>query len=388
MDGGDRLTIEIVDRIAAVAAADWDSCAGSANPFVTHAFLAALEESGSVGGRTGWLPYHLVARDAAGAVVGAAPMYLKGHSYGEYVFDHGWAQAYTRAGGRYYPKLQVSVPFTPVPGPRLLVRPDAAPAVRLALIDGLGEVARRRKVSSLHVTFCTDAEKDAFAEAGWLIREGYQFHWHNANYASFDDFLATLSHGRRKAIKRERREVAAQGITMEIATGTALTTAHWDAFFDFYIATSERKWGDPYLTRRFFEILGATMGDRVALVLARKDGRWVGGALNLVGDDAIYGRNWGCRGDFPFLHFEACYYQAIEYAIVRGLARVEAGAQGEHKLSRGYMPRATWSAHYILDPGFRAAVADFLRRETTVVTQEIDALAEHGPFRHDPDSGA
>ncbi len=388
MDGGDRLTIEIVDRIAAVAAADWDSCAGSANPFVTHAFLAALEESGSVGGRTGWLPYHLVARDAAGAVVGAVPMYLKGHSYGEYVFDHGWAQAYTRAGGRYYPKLQVSVPFTPVPGPRLLVRPDAAPAVRLALIDGLGEVARRRKVSSLHVTFCTDAEKDAFAEAGWLIREGYQFHWHNANYASFDDFLATLSHGRRKAIKRERREVAAQGITMEIATGAALTTAHWDAFFDFYIATSERKWGDPYLTRRFFEILGATMGDRVALVLARKDGRWVGGALNLVGDDAIYGRNWGCRGDFPFLHFEACYYQAIEYAIVRGLARVEAGAQGEHKLSRGYMPRATWSAHYILDPGFRAAVADFLRRETAVVTQEIDALAEHGPFRHDPDSGA
>ena len=388
MDGGDRLTIEIVDRIAAVTAADWDSCAGSANPFVTHAFLAALEESGSVGGRTGWLPYHLVARDAAGAVVGAVPMYLKGHSYGEYVFDHGWAQAYTRAGGRYYPKLQVSVPFTPVPGPRLLVRPDAAPAVRLALIDGLGEVARRRKVSSLHVTFCTDAEKDAFAEAGWLIREGYQFHWHNANYASFDDFLATLSHGRRKAIKRERREVAAQGITMEIATGAALTTAHWDAFFDFYIATSERKWGDPYLTRRFFEILGATMGDRVALVLGRKDGRWVGGALNLVGDDAIYGRNWGCRGDFPFLHFEACYYQAIEYAIVRGLARVEAGAQGEHKLSRGYMPRATWSAHYILDPGFRAAVADFLRRETAVVTHEIDALAEHGPFRHDPDSGA
>ncbi len=381
MAGDDRLTIEIVDRIEAIDAEAWNACAGDANPFVTHAFLLALERSGSVGGRTGWVPYHAIARAAGGKIVGAVPMYLKGHSYGEYVFDHGWAQAYIRAGGRYYPKLQVSVPFTPVPGSRLLVRPDTPRSVRPALIEALGEVARRRKVSSLHVTFCTDAEKDAFAAAGWLIREGYQFHWSNAGYGSFDDFLATLSHSRRKMIKRERREVAAQGIAIEVVTGADLKTAHWDAFFDFYIATSERKWGDPYLTRPFFDLLGATLGERVALVMAKQDGRWIGGALNLIGDDAIYGRNWGSRGDHPFLHFEACYYQAIEFAIARGLKRVEAGAQGEHKLSRGYMPKATWSAHLILDAGFRAAVADFLRRETAAVTQEIDVLADHGPFK-------
>jgi predicted N-acyltransferase len=308
-------------------------------------------------------------------------MYAKAHSYGEYVFDHGWAQAYERAGGRYYPKLQVAVPFTPVPGPRLLVRPDAPAGTREALVAALAEIARRRRVSSLHVTFCSDEDNDAFAEAGWLIRQGFQFHWDNAGYRSFDDFLGCLSHSRRKAIRRERRAVAEQGIALEVVSGADLTRRHWDTFFDFYIATSERKWGDPYLTREFFDVLGTTMSERVALVLASREGQWIGGALNLIGAEALYGRNWGCRGDYPFLHFEACYYQAIDFAIARGLARVEAGAQGEHKLGRGYLPRATWSAHFILDANFRAAVEDFLGRETHAIRHEMRALMADSPFK-------
>lgn len=381
-DGDDRLTIELVTQIDAVAAADWDACAGAGNPFVGHAFLKALEDSRSVGREAGWLPQHVVTRDAAGQIVAVVPMYLKGHSYGEYVFDHGWAEAYMRAGGRYYPKFQIAVPFTPVPGPRILVRPDAPPGTREAVIATLPQVAQRSHASSLHATFCTDTDRDAFAAAGYLIRQGLQFHWENRGYKSFDDFLATLSHSRRKSLKRERRAVAEQGITLEIVSGADLRPAHWDAFFGFYIATSERKWGDPYLTREFFDIVGATMAERVALVLARKDGRFIGGALNLVGEDTIYGRNWGCRGDFPFLHFEACYYQAIEFAIARGLKRVEAGAQGEHKLQRGYLPVATWSAHWIADRGLRDAVAAFLKRETPAVAGRICELGEFSPYRH------
>ena len=381
-DGGDALTVRMIERIAELPADQWDSCAGTANPFTSHAFLAALEDSHSVGERTGWDPRHLVAEDDQGRVLGVAPLYLKSHSYGEYVFDHGWADAYQRAGGRYYPKLQLAVPFTPVPGRRLLCRPDSdAATVRGALIEALRTIAERAGLSSAHATFCTAEEAEAFAEAGWLIRRGFQYHWSNAGYKTFDDFLARLSHSRRKTIKRERREVAAQGLNVEMLTGPDLRLAHWDAFFELYIATSDRKWGSPYLTREFFHCLGQVMPENVALVLATHEGRPVGGALNLIGEDTLYGRNWGGRGDFPFLHFEACYYQAIDFAIRRGLARVEAGAQGEHKLPRGYLPVLTYSAHWIRDRGFRKAVADFLAREGEMIEQEIAALGDYSPFK-------
>lgn len=375
------MTLRTIERIGDVDPADWDACAGAANPFVAHAFLKALEDSGSVGGRTGWRPQHVVLDDATGAVVACAPLYLKGHSQGEYVFDHGWAEAYERAGGRYYPKLQLSVPFTPVPGPRLLVRPDQPGETRAALAGGLIEVARRHGVSSLHATFCTPADIEALRTAGCLVRTGFQYHWDNRGYATFEDFLGALSHGKRKSIRKERREVAAQGVEMAVLSGEALKPEHWDAFFDFYIATSDRKWGSPYLTREFFDRLQATMADRVALVMARHDRRWVAGALNLIGADTLYGRNWGCAEDFKHLHFECCYYQAIEFAIARGLARVEAGAQGEHKLQRGYLPVRTYSAHWLREPGFEKAVADFLRRETRGIDQVIEELAAHSPFK-------
>lgn len=381
-DSGEAITVRIVERIADVPAAAWDACAGSDNPFLTHAFLEALEASHSAIARTGWAPRHVVAEDAQGRVVGVAPMYLKSHSYGEYVFDHGWADAYRRAGGQYYPKLQVAVPFTPVPGPRLLVRPDSdATAIRAGLVEALAAIADRLGVSSLHVTFCLAEEAQTFERAGWLIRQGRQFHWQNAGYKTFDDFLAALSHSRRKSIRKERREVAAQGLEIDALTGPAIEPRHWDAFFEFYIATSDRKWGSPYLTRDFFHRLGAAMADRVLLVLPRRGRDYVAGALNLIGGDTLYGRNWGSHGDFPFLHFEACYYQAIEFAIARGLQRVEAGAQGEHKLQRGYLPVPTYSAHWIADANFRKAVASFLERETEMVEYEIEALGGHSPFK-------
>jgi predicted N-acyltransferase len=382
-DGGEAVSVRVIERIAEVPADDWNRCAGDANPFISHAFLHALEASGSATGETGWLAQHVVAEDRGGHVRAVVPMYLKSHSYGEYVFDHGWADAFARAGGRYYPKLQIAVPFTPVPGPRLLIAPDAdIAATRGALIGALAEVARRHRVSSVHCTFCTAEEADAFAAAGWLVRHGLQYHWDNRGYATFDDFLGALSHGRRKAIRRERRDVAAAGLEIETLSGDALRPEHWAAFYDFYIATSERKWGDPYLTPQFFQLLGKTMADQVALVLVRKDGRYIAGALNLQGRDTLYGRNWGCRGDYPFLHFEACYYQAIDHAIRHGLARVEAGAQGEHKIQRGYLPQRTYSAHWIAHQGFRDAVADFLRRERPQVARQIKALGEYSPYKH------
>jgi predicted N-acyltransferase len=383
-DGSETITVRMVERIAEIPAAAWDACAGGDNPFVSHAFLDILETSRSVDPRTGWAPRHVVAEDAQGRLVGAVPLYLKSHSYGEYVFDHAWADAYQRAGGRYYPKLQAAVPFTPVPGPRLLTRPgEGAAGTRAALVEALAQIAERMGVSSLHVTFCAEEEARAFAAAGWLIRRGMQYHWHNSGYRSFDDFLAALNHSRRKTIRRERREVAAQGIAMEALNGPVLRPEHWDAFFELYIATSGRKWGSPYLTRDFFHRLGAQLGHRVVLVLARHGERYVAGALNLVGRDTIYGRNWGGRGDYPFLHFEACYYQAIDYAIRHGLRHVEAGAQGDHKLPRGYLPVPTFSAHWIRDPGFRRAVADFLKRETIAIDQEITALHDYAPFKKD-----
>lgn len=384
---GDRdpelLAARTVESIDAVPAAAWDACAGTANPFVAHAFLAALEDSKSVAARAGWTPRHVVVEDAGGTIAAVAPLYVKTHSQGEYVFDHGWADAFERAGGAYYPKLQVAVPFTPVPGPRLLVRPGPdAPALRGALARVLVGIAERAGVSSLHVTFGDEPDRAALDAAGLLIREAYQYHWANPGYASFDDFLGALKAAKRKAIRRERREVAEAGIAIAVLTGAELRPAHWDAFFAFYQDTGGRKWGRPYLTRAFFDRIGATMADRIALVLATRDGTPVAGALNMIGADALYGRYWGCAEDHRFLHFEACYYRAIEFAIEHRLARVEAGAQGEHKLARGYLPRATWSAHWIAHPGLRAAVGDFLARERAQVAFEIQALTErHSPYR-------
>jgi uncharacterized protein len=384
MDGSDRLTLRIADKLADVPATAWDACAG-ANPFVCHAFLQALEESGSATDETGWLPQHLLIEDDSGQLIGAAPLYLKSHSYGEYVFDHSWAAAYERAGGRYYPKLQVAVPFTPVPGPKLLLRPDARPGGTRSLVAGLVEVAKRSEVSSLHVTFPTAAECDVLVDAGFLRRIGRQFHWENQGYRSFEDFLAALSARKRKQIKRERRD-ANEAVTIELLSGSDIKTRHWDAFFQFYTSTSDRKWGSPYLTREFFDLLGQRMADKVLLVMAKHDGRYVAGALNLIGPDTLYGRNWGCIGEFPFLHFEACYYRAIDFAITRGLQRVEAGAQGTHKIQRGYLPQRTYSAHWIRDSGFRRAVEDFLRRETIAVESEMQELEEGlSPFRREGD---
>ncbi|PCG14398.1 MULTISPECIES: GNAT family N-acetyltransferase [Sphingomonas] len=371
------LTARIADGVAAIPADQWDACAGAANPFVGHAFLTALERSGSVGGRSGWQPIPIVVDGADGAPAAIAPAYAKTHSQGEYVFDHGWADAWERAGGSYYPKLQVAAPFTPVPGPRLLLRdPAAAPA----LIAAIEAVTDRHQLSSAHATFVAPAQLPAFEAAGWLIREGTQFHWTNHGYATFDDFLDALASRKRKAIRKERA-AAVEGLTIRHLTGAAIGEREWDAFWTFYQDTGSRKWGRPYLTRAFFPMLGAALGERVLLILAERDGVPIAGALNLIGADTLYGRYWGCTEDVPFLHFELCYYQAIDAAIARGLASVEAGAQGEHKLARGYAPVPTWSAHYIPDPNFRRAVADFVARERAAVESEQTFLEELTPFR-------
>ncbi len=371
------ITARLADGVRSIAAAEWDACAGSGNPFVSHAFLSALEESGSVGGRSGWQPIPIVVDDADGRPAAIAPAYAKSHSQGEYVFDHGWADAWERAGGAYYPKLQVASPFSPVPGPRLLLRDDSyAPA----LIGGLEAVVDQHGLSSAHATFVTEAQVPLFEAAGWLIRQGVQFHWANDGYATFDDFLAALASRKRKAIRKERA-AAVEGLTIRHMSGAAIEAHHWDAFWTFYQDTGSRKWGQPYLTRSFFPLLGEALGERVLLILAEREGVPIAGALNLIGDDALYGRYWGASEEVPFLHFELCYYQAIDAAIARGLARVEAGAQGEHKLARGYVPVPTWSAHYIPDPNFRRAIANFLERERAGVEAEADYLAELAPFR-------
>jgi uncharacterized protein len=376
------LTARVLDRIDECPAAEWDPCAGPDNPFLRHAFLKALEDSGSVGRKTGWLPQHLVVADETGAIRAAAPMYVKGHSQGEYVFDHGWAEAYERAGGRYYPKLQVAVPFSPVPGPRLLARPgDGSGVLREALIGALRSVGEESKLSSLHVTFCGEDEATALTDAGFLHRLGVQYHWQNQGYGSFGDFLGALASRKRKSIRKEREAIAEYGLEIQALTGAEITPRHWDAFFAFYMDTGGRKWGRPYLTRRFFDLVGTTMPENVVLMFAEKDGQPVAGALNLRGTDCLYGRNWGCLDEFKFLHFELCYYRAIDYAIEHGLARVEAGAQGEHKIQRGYLPVATHSAHWIAERSFRDAVADFLERERRAMQQEIAGLAEFSPFR-------
>ena len=410
------LRIRIAQSLAEVPAAAWDACAGGNdnasaneaiasavkltheeslsaklstreqvnNPFISHDFLSSLEASFSVGPRTGWQPRHLLAESANGTLLGAAPCYVKSHSHGEYVFDQGWAEAFERAGGDYYPKLQVAVPFTPVTGPRLLARPGPlAQAVRGALADALVEITTASELSSAHVTFLTEPEWRALGERGFLQRNDQQFHWENAGYASFDDFLGRLASRKRKTIRRERKQALEPGIEVAWLTGSELTEAVWDAFFAFYMDTGSRKWGRPYLTREFFSIVGEKMRDRILLVMAKRAGRWIAGAINFLGVDTVYGRNWGAIEHHPFLHFELCYYQAIEYAITHRLARVEAGAQGEHKLARGYMPMTTYSAHFIANPALRRAVAEYLARERAYVRAAGEELAAAAPFRKD-----
>ena len=399
-----ELRIRVVQSLAEVPAQAWDACAATDmlrpsarelsteritrgnvnNPFLAHAFLRSLEESASVGGRTGWQPRHLLAETANGELLGCAPCYVKSHSRGEYVFDHGWADAFERAGGSYYPKLQVAVPFTPVTGPRLLARAGAnADAVRGALADALAEITAANRLSSAHVTFPTESEWRALGARGFLQRTDQQFHWDNEGYQSFDDFLNRLASRKRKGIRRERKEALAPGTEVRWLSGSDLTEEVWDAFFTFYMETGSRKWGRPYLTRDFFSIIGEKMADRILLVMARRAGRWIGGALNFIGKDALYGRNWGTVEHHPFLHFELCYYQAIDYAIVHRLDRVEAGAQGEHKLARGYLPKTTYSAHFIANPALRRAIADYLARERVYVKAAAEKLAAAGPFRKD-----
>lgn len=374
----DAVSARAVRAIADVNPDDWDRCAGDENPFVSYTFLSALEDSGCVAAETGWGPYHIVLEGEDGMIRGCMPMYLKSHSQGEFVFDHSWAHAYERAGGSYYPKLQVSVPFSPVTGPRLLARDKPS---RLMLLNAAVQFAERMEVSSLHITFPTFEEWSDMGDAGLLLRKDQQFIWSNDGYGTFAEFLAALSSRKRKNIRKERGQALANGITIETLTGPALQEHHWDAFYEFYIDTSSRKWGRPYLNRTFFSLIGERMADKVVLVLCQREGRYIAGALNLLGSDALFGRNWGCIEDHPCLHFEACYYQAIDFAIEHGLDRVEAGAQGPHKLSRGYMPQFTYSAHWIADGGFRKAVAAYLREEGAYVDADQDALAAHGPFR-------
>jgi len=386
----------VLSDITEIDAADWDACAAPhgtpANPFLSHAFLSALEDSASVTPRTGWLPQHIVLEHVGSAqenggpanqpIAGVLPLYLKAHSRGEFVFDYAWADAFERAGGDYYPKLLSAVPFSPVTGRRFLVRnPCERDTVSALLLSAALSLADQREVSSFHANFVTQDEWDSMGEMGLLRRMDQQFHWANDNYADFDAFLETLASRKRKAIRKERRQALEAGLTIEHITGAALTEAHWDAFYHFYLDTGDRKWGSPYLNRKFFSLLSERMGDRVLLMLAKRGDNYVAGALNLIGDDTLYGRYWGCSEHHPCLHFELCYYQAIEYAIAHGLKSVEAGAQGEHKLARGYVPQATYSLHWIANPGLRSAVSNYVDREREYVTQLNDELADATPFK-------
>ncbi|EIM78171.1 hypothetical protein A33O_00240 [Nitratireductor aquibiodomus RA22] len=384
------VTLTVSPSLADMPEADWAALSGTRrngtgspyNPFVSYAFLSSLADSGCAVRESGWLGQHLFLRAADGTLLGAVPCYLKSHSQGEYVFDHGWADAFERAGGRYYPKLQVSIPFTPASGPRLLVREGASPrAVREALAEGIKTLTDRLGVSSAHVTFATDDDIAALDRAGFLMRTDQQFHFFNRDYGHYDDFLATLASRKRKALKKERRTALENGIEIDWLTGPDLTESVWDDFFSFYADTGSRKWGRPYLNRRFFSLIGERMADDILLVMARRNGRYIAGAINFIGSDTLFGRNWGCVEHHPFLHFEVCYHQAIEFAIARGLTRVEAGAQGEHKLARGYEPVTTRSAHYIPHPGLRRAVAQYLEMERRDVAEISRMLEAHTPFR-------
>lgn len=377
-----EITIRTLGKVADLPADAWNRCAGDDNPFVAHAFLDALEQSGCVSPRTGWQPIHLVAEDSDGRLLGILPLYIKGHSQGEYIFDHAWADAYARNGVPYYPKLLSAVPFTPVTGPRFLLPPEADPNTIIpALLEGGRELARRYELSSLHVNFLLEQQSGIAAEDGMLLRVGEQFHWMNDDYADFDGFLAQLASRKRKAIRKERRDAIESGLEIVTLSGTELTDEHWDAFFTFYMDTGSRKWGRPYLNRDFFRRLHRTMADRVVLVMARRAGRWIAGAWNMRGKEALYGRNWGCIEYHPFLHFECCYYQAIDYAIRHRLKRVEAGAQGEHKLARGYLPVPIHSVHWMADHRFHDAIDRYLQQERAHMAGLIEALDQHSPFR-------
>ena len=403
-------TVHVAQSMREIDAAQWDACANPEadpnglgmpapgteptrdgnqpaneaerfNPFITHAFLTALETSKSVGSRVGWASAHILVKDAAGRLAAAAPAYLKTHSMGEYVFDHGWADAYHRAGRPYYPKLQVAVPFTPVTGRRLLVAPGHGDAARQTLVAGLLTLRENAGASSLHITFPTRTEWETLGAAGFLQRTGQQFHFINKGYADFDAFLADLASRKRKMIRRERKAALASGIAIELLTGAGITETHWDAFFRFYMDTGARKWGTPYLNRAFFSHVGASMRDHILLVMAKRSGRYIAGAVNFLGRDALYGRNWGAIEEHPFLHFEICYYQAIEVAISRALTRVEAGAQGEHKLARGYRAVATFSAHDLGDKRFARAIEEYLQKERIHIDEALREYGELAPFK-------
>lgn len=385
MDGSEQVEVSVLGGLGDIAEAEWDACAAPGqgrpeDPFTTYRFLKALEDSGSVGRGSGWTPRHLAAR-AGGTLIGVMPLYAKSHSQGEYIFDHNWAHAWERAGGDYYPKLQGAVPFTPATGRRFLARPGFEADGRAALLEGALALARQSRVSGLHVTFCTAAERDWGAAIGLLARTTQQFHWLNRGYADFDAFLADLASRKRKAIRKERARALEFGGEVVVLTGDSIEPAHWDAFWRFYQDTGSRKWGRPYLTRDFFDRVQETMREDALLILARRSGRWVAGALNFIGREALFGRYWGWTEEHPCLHFELCYYRAIDWAIAHGLARVEAGAQGEHKLARGYLPAPTYSLHWIADAGFARAVAQYLEAERAAVDQEIEVLTAYGPFR-------
>ena len=383
-----QIKISTHDSIAAIGQAAWDACAcpeavegRPGDPFTTYRFLKALEDSRSVGAGTGWQPLYLSAA-LDGQVIGCAPMFGKSHSQGEYIFDHNWAHAYERAGGRYYPKLQVAVPFTPVTGRRLLLKPGYEELAASALVEGAIEVAEANNISTLHLTFCTEAEAEAGARMGLFRRSSTQFHWENDGYASFDDFLGHLSSRKRKNIRKERARAQGFGGQIRMLTGDAIEPHHWEAVWEFYRDTGARKWGTPYLTRKFFDIAHETLRDDILLILAERDGVPIAGALNFIGREALFGRYWGCREDHPCLHFELCYYQAIDFAISHGLATVEAGAQGEHKLARGYLPVTTHSLHWVRDPGFARAIGEYLEAERRAIDRDMEILTSYGPFRN------
>lgn len=381
MASSKSLNVDILEAINAIGPAEWNSCVGADEPFAKHEFLSALEESGCTAANAGWMPQHFILRDDQGKLLGCSPAYLKGHSYGEYVFDWSWADAYERAGGRYYPKLQCAIPFTPVSGHRLLLAPDAPKDSQAHLLEAMIARAKELHLSSLHITFSTVQEWEVAQENGFLGRIGHQYHWDNNDYTCFDDFLDSLSSRKRKSIRKERQAVKDSGITLKCLSGDEITENHWDAFYAFYLDTSGRKWGHPYLNRDFFSLLGQRMSQDIALVLAYQEDAIVAGALNLKGDQTIYGRYWGCLEDFRFLHFEACYYQAIDYAIKHRLARVEAGAQGQHKIQRGYLPQKTYSSHWIADRGFQRAVEDFLQHDQKVNDLEMKELSSLSPYK-------
>ena len=384
-DGADSVTVKVLSSLGEVPAGHWDACAGTENPFVSHTFLKTLEDSDAANGDAGWLPQHIVIEDENG-LVGAAPCYLKNHSYGEYVFDWGWSDAYERAGGKYYPKLQVAVPFSPVTGPRLLVRDgEDKPHTRRLLAAGLLELAKRHEVSSLHVTFSSEDEWDELGEMGLIQRQGQQFHWKNQGFETFDDFLQSLNSRKRKMIRKER-EAANAEVDIKVLSGDDIGPHHMQAFYHFYLNTVDRKWAHAYLNYEFFQLLQERMANALVLVMASHDGDFVAGALNLRGPDTLWGRNWGCSEQFRMLYFEACFYRGIEFAIENGLSKVEAGAQGPHKISRGYLPSPTYSAHWIRDEGFRRAVDDFVKRERAGVEHEMDSLSELSPFKRFNDS--